>query len=132
MEQKTSFKYKALLAKYKEAETLYKTIEDVDKISKLCLNNLDAKIEVDIYLRVSFKEDSLKEPPKTELQDINSPEEFLKNLANMENGLFKNKKSKEDEIHEINLKDLDNSTFLALSEKILDSYKKQLKNLDLL
>lgn len=130
MQQKTSFKYKALLKKYKEAETLYKTIEDVDKMAKLCLDNTDAKIELDVYLRVSFEDKSPKELIEKELKDIDSPEEFLKSLTNMENGLFKN--LKKDEIHEINLKSLDNSTFLILSEKILDSYKKQLKNLDLL
>lgn len=130
MKQKTSFKYKALLKKYKEAETLYKTIEDVDKIAKLCLNNMEARIELDIYLRVSFEDKSPKELIEKELKDIDSPEEFLKSLTNMENGLFK--KPKKEEIHEINLKNLDNSTFLMLSEKILDSYKKQLKNLDLL
>jgi hypothetical protein len=130
MQQKTSFKYKALLKKYKEAETLYKTIEDVDKMAKLCLDNTDAKIELDVYLRVSFEDKSPKELIEKELKDIDSPEEFLKSLTNMENGLFK--KPKKDEIHEINLKNLDNSTFLMLSEKILDSYKKQLKKLDLL
>jgi len=125
-----SFKYKALLEKYKEAEALYKVIEAVDKMAKLCLDNTDAKIELDIYLRVSFENKSPKELIEKELKDIDSPEEFLKSLTNMENGLFK--KPKKDEIHEINLKNLDNSTFLMLSEKILDSYKKQLKNLDLL
>ena len=131
MEQKKmSFKYKALLDKYREAEILYKTIEDVDNMAKLCLDNVDAKIELDVYLRVSFEDKSPKELIEKELKDIDSPEEFLKKLTNMENGLFKN--PKKDEIHEINLKRLDNSTFLMLSEKILDSYKKQLKNLDLL
>jgi len=130
MKEKMSFKYKALLDKYKEAENLYKTIEDVDKIAKLCLENIDAKIELDVYLRISFEDKSPKELIEKELKDIDSPEEFLKSLTNMENGLFK--KPKKDEIHEINLKNLDNSTFLMLSEKILDSYKKQLKNLDLL
>ena len=99
-------------------------------MAKLCLNNTDAKIELDIYLRVSFENKSPKELIEKELEDIDNPEEFLKSLTNMENGLFK--KPKKDEIHEINLKNLDNSTFLMLSEKILDSYKKQLKNLDLL
>ena len=130
MEQKMSFKYKALLKKYKEAETLYKTIEDVDKMAKLCLDNTEAKIELDVCLRISFENKSPKELIEKELKDIDSPEEFLKSLANVENGLFK--KPKKDEIHEVNLKNLDNSTFLMLSEKILDSYKKQLKNLDLL
>ena len=130
MKARTSFKYKALLKKYKEAEALYKTIEDVDNMAKLCLDNVDAKIELDVYLRVSFEDKSPKELIEKELKDIDSPEEFLKSLTNMENGLFK--KPKKDEIHEINLKRLDNSTFLMLSEKILDSYKKQLKNLDLL
>tara|TARA_R110000822_G_scaffold16329_14_gene55764 strand:+ start:2768 stop:3160 length:393 start_codon:yes stop_codon:yes gene_type:complete len=130
MKARTSFKYKALLKKYKEAEALYKTIEDVDNMAKLCLDNVDAKIELDVYLRVSFEDKSPKELIEKELKDIDSPEEFLKKLTNMENGLFK--KPKKDEIHEINLKRLDNSTFLMLSEKILDSYKKQLKNLDLL
>jgi Asp-tRNA(Asn)/Glu-tRNA(Gln) amidotransferase C subunit len=130
MKDTMSFKYKALLEKYKEAEALYKIIEAVDKMAKLCLDNTDAKIELDIYLRVSFEDKSTKELIEKELKDIDSPEEFLKSLSNMENGLFK--KPKKDEIHEINLKNLDNSTFLMLSEKILDSYKKQLKNLDLL
>ena len=130
MKDTMSFKYKALLEKYKEAEALYKIIEAVDKMAKLCLDNTDAKIELDIYLRVSFENKSPKELIEKELKDIDSPEEFLKSLTNMENGLFK--KPKKDEIHEINLKNLDNSTFLMLSEKILDSYKKQLKNLDLL
>ena len=130
MKDTMSFKYKALLEKYKEAEALYKIIEAVDKMAKLCLDNTDAKIELDIYLRVSFENKSPKELIEKELEDIDSPEEFLKSLTNMENGLFK--KPKKDEIHEINLKNLDNSTFLMLSEKILDSYKKQLKNLDLL
>jgi len=130
MKEKMSFKYKALLKKYKEAETLYKTIEDVDNMAKLCLDNVDAKIELDVYLRVSFEDKSPKELIEKELKDIDSPEEFLKKLSSIENGLFK--KPKKDEIHEINLKNLDNSTFLMLSEKILDSYKKQLKNLDLL
>ena len=92
MQQKTSFKYKALLKKYKEAETLYKTIEDVDKMAKLCLDNTDAKIELDVYLRVSFEDKSPKELIEKELKDIDSPEEFLKSLTNMENGLFKNLK----------------------------------------
>jgi len=130
MKDTMSFKYKALLEKYKEAEALYKIIEAVDKMAKLCLDNTDAKIDLDIYLRVSFENKSPKELIEKELKDIDSPEEFLKSLTNMENGLFK--KPKKDEIHEINLKNLDNSTFLMLSEKILDSYKKQLKNLDLL
>ena len=130
MKKTMSFKYEALLKKYKEAESLYRTIEDVDKIAKLCLDNTEAKIELDVYLRVSFEDKSPKELIEKELKDINSPEEFLKSLSNMENGLFKN--PKKDEIHEVNLKNLDNSTFLMLSEKILDSYKKQLKNLDLL
>ena len=130
MKARTSFKYKALLKKYKEAEALYKTIEDVDNMAKLCLDNVDAKIELDVYLRVSFEDKPYKKLIEKELKDIDSPEEFLKKLTNMENGLFK--KPKKDEIHEINLKRLDNSTFLMLSEKILDSYKKQLKNLDLL
>ena len=130
MKEKMSFKYKALLKKYKEAETLYNTIEDVDNMAKLCLDNVDAKIELDVYLRVSFEDKSLKELIEKELKDIASPEEFLKKLSSIENELFK--KPKKDEIHEINLKNLDNSTFLMLSEKILDSYKKQLKNLDLL
>jgi Asp-tRNA(Asn)/Glu-tRNA(Gln) amidotransferase C subunit len=130
MQQKTSFKYKALLKKYKEAETLCKTIEDVDKIAKLCLDNTEAKIELDVYLRVYFENKSPKELREKELKNIDNPEEFLNTLNNMENGLFKN--PKKDEIHEVNLKNLDNSTFLMLSEKILDSYKKQLKNLDLL
>lgn len=130
MKETMSFKYKALLDKYKEAETLYKTIEEVDKMAKLCLENMEAKIELDVYLRISFEDKSPKELIEKELKDIDSPEEFLKSLTNMENGLFK--KPRKDEIHEINLKNLDNSTFLALSEKLLDSYKKQLKNLDLL
>ena len=130
MKKTMSFKYEALLKKYKEAESLYRTIEDVDKIAKLCLDNTEAKIELDVYLRVSFENKSPKELIEKELKDIDSPEEFLNTLSNMENGLFK--KPKKDKIHEINLKNLDNSTFLMLSEKILDSYKKQLKNLDLL
>jgi len=131
MTKKTmSFKYKSLLEKYKKAEKLYQTIEDVDKIAKICLDNEDAKIEFDVYIRVSYEDKSPKELIEKELKDIDSPEEFLKSIANMENGLFK--KPKKDEIHEINIKELDNSTFLSLSEKILNSYKKQLKNLDLL
>ena len=126
----TSFKYEKLLRKYKEEQNLYKTIEDVDNMAKLCLKHIDAKIEMDVYFRVSFENTSPKEILETELKDINDPEEFLKNLDNMEAAFFK--PTKKDEIHEINLKNLDNSTFLALSEKLLNSYKQQLKNLDLL
>jgi len=128
--KRTSFKYETLLRKYKEEETLYKTIEDVDSMAKLCLDNIDAKIEVDVYLRVYFEDNSPKEVLEKELRDLDSPEEFLRSLDSMENAFFKT--PKKDEIHEINLKNLDNSTFLALSEKLLNSYKQQLKNLDLL
>tara|TARA_R110000803_G_scaffold36053_3_gene77654 strand:- start:13838 stop:14233 length:396 start_codon:yes stop_codon:yes gene_type:complete len=128
--KRTSFKYETLLRKYKEEETLCKTIEDVDSMAKLCLDNIDAKIEVDVYLRVYFEDNSPKEVLEKELRDLDNPEEFLRSLDSMENAFFKT--PKKEEIHEINLKNLDNSTFLALSEKLLNSYKQQLKNLDLL
>lgn len=131
MKEETIFKYKELISKYKEAENFYNILKEIDKISKICLDNEGAKIDFDIIVKVSYENMSPKNIMESQLKDIEDPEEFLRKISNLENGLFNNK-FKTNTIHEINLRNIDNTTFLGISEKLINYYKNKLEILNLL
>tara|TARA_R100000458_G_C8277577_1_gene253144 strand:- start:4349 stop:4783 length:435 start_codon:yes stop_codon:yes gene_type:complete len=125
--KKTTFDYKKLLKSnvnlMSELDKYSNILDKIDKIAKIAIQDDEAKIELQVYLKVTptITEDdtSVKSSNMLDIiKDAESPEAFLEAL----NSAKENKKV-EPKYYDLNIDELDNSTFLAILEKMIVNYK---------
>ena len=125
--KKTTFDYKKLLKSnvnlMSELDKYSNILDKIDKIAKIAIQDDEAKIELQVYLKVTptiTEEDtSIKSSNMLDvIKDAESPEAFLEALNNA-----KENKKVEPKYYDLNIDELDNSTFLAILEKMIVNYK---------
>lgn len=125
--KKTTFDYKKLLKSnvnlMSELDKYSNILDKIDKIAKIAIQDDEAKIELQVYLKVTptiTEEDTSVKPSNMldVIKDADSPEAFLEAL----NSAKENKKV-EPKYYDLNIDELDNSTFLAILEKMIVNYK---------
>lgn len=125
--KKTTFDYKKLLKSnvnlMSELDKYSNILDKIDKIAKIAIQDDEAKIELQVYLKVTptiTEEDSSIKPSNMldVIKDADSPEAFLEALNSA-----KEDKKVEPKYYDLNIDELDNSTFLAILEKMIVNYK---------
>jgi|10_taG_2_1085330.scaffolds.fasta_scaffold00131_31 hypothetical protein len=114
----------------KDLENTEKYSEQLDNMARLSLKHEDAKIDIQIFVKVTppvDKETGDKKGPQDllkALRESKDPSQFVDALSNIDDSIHDHKDGyKESEYYEASLDGVDNSTFLCIVDKLLQHYK---------
>tara|TARA_B100001123_G_C15331856_1_gene1031468 strand:+ start:2159 stop:2590 length:432 start_codon:yes stop_codon:yes gene_type:complete len=107
----------------KELEKYNEVIAKIDELGKLALADEGCIIDIQLFIKVTPSQTEDEDSDKKEnlldaIKNSDSPEAFLKHLD-----AANSKKDAEPKYHELQIDELNNSTFLAMLDKILGNYK---------
>lgn len=115
----------------KDLETADQYSEQLDRLARLSLEHEDAKIDVQIFVKVTppKQENETKTGPKDllkALRESKDPSQFVEALSNIDESIHDHKDGHNDpKYYEAQLDNVDNTTFLSVVDKLLQHYKSQ-------
>tara|TARA_Y100001938_G_C8039684_1_gene405454 strand:+ start:161 stop:613 length:453 start_codon:yes stop_codon:yes gene_type:complete len=115
----------------KQLETADKYSEQLDSLARLSLEHEDAKIDVQIFVKVTPPQQNNENTagPKDllkALRESKDPSQFVEALSNIDDSIHDHKNGDTDpKYYEAQLDSVDNTTFLKVVDKLLQHYKSQ-------
>jgi len=116
----------------KDLENTEKYSEQLDRMARLSLKHEDAKIDIQIFVKVTLPDTNERTGDKKGPQDLlkalresKDPSQFVDALSNIDDSIHNHKDGYKEEpkYYEANLDGVDNSTFLCIVDKLLRHYK---------